>query len=369
MPDGNEIAVDAPEDIIGPQEERFRPAIQIPPIEWLAAMDAHRVRQPGQVGRNPRLQLQGFAEEQQWNAAQGLLNRAPPAPVQRGRINEAIINNELVYYGECPFSRKEEMDNAKVGNYFGMNQKAGLFGVEIELEGDLHEYHSKFWETKKDGSLRGGYEYVFTYPLVIEEAKAAIIMLQEHLVNTSKKINYSFRTSVHVHVNVLDLTRKQLNCFLYLSHMLEDALVNYSGASRVGNRFCLRSKDAEIKAELLKSFFSFKKGIKVFNNEEVKYSAINLASISNFGSVEFRSMRGTVDKDILFPWLDVLKRIKEYSLNTTVKEMSESFRIDPVLVVQGIFGEHFDKFNYPSLEQDLKEAYCRFIELPYIKVI
>jgi hypothetical protein len=220
---------------------------------------------------------------------------------------------------------------------------------------------------KKDGSLRGGYEYVFKAPLPLDKAKEAITALSKNSANNAE-LSFSFRTSVHVHVNVLELTRPQLFSFLYLSHLLEGALVKYSGESREGNRFCLRMKDAEWKIDALKSFFS-DRGVKKFSIEDMKYSAINLASLPLFGSIEFRSMRGTLDTEVLFPWLDVLYRIRDFAMHNSVTDIDRATRLNPEGIAFEVFGEHFDKFKYEELSKDIKEAHCRMIELPYIKEV
>ena len=266
-----------------------------------------------------------------------------------------------------PPLNKEEM---KVHHWLGINPLKGDFGIEVEVEGrrlpPFKSNKDSQWVYKKDGSLREGVEYVLVAPLPLDKAKESLSYLKERLADS--EVRFSFRTSIHVHVNVLDLSRSQLCSYLYLAHLLEDALVKYSGEHREGNRFCLRMKDAEWKIIALKEFFK-NKGLKMFSPLDMKYSAINLASLHMFGSIEFRSMRGTLDKGILFPWLDALYRIRDFAMHNSVKEIDEAIRLTPSGVAKEVFGEHFDKFNYLELEKDIKEAHCRLIELPYIKGI
>jgi len=253
-----------------------------------------------------------------------------------------------------------------IRQFLGFNKKGDL-GVEVEIEGENLLVKNPFWLAKNDGSLRGGVEFILHHPLSLQESKEVIHSLKEELRKNKAIISFSFRTSIHVHVNILELTKEELVSFLYLSHILEDALVNYSGEERTGNRFCLRTKDAEDKFFQLKSFITAPP-IKPFNEGLSKYTAINLASIANYGSIEFRSMRGTLDEEVLFPWLDVLISLRDKSKELSLKEISEGIKRGSVEVAQYIFGEHFSKFNYPDLVKDIEEAHCRLIEIPYLKI-
>ena len=292
-------------------------------------------------------------------------------PVGFANVNPFAILDDIARDApirKAPKKKEKDLKEIyKVRDYLGVHSVAGDFGIEVEVEGS-NLYNTRggdaYWLTKKDGSLRDGVEYVLHVPLSLDKTKEAIISLVKSLENS--KLIFSFRTSIHVHVNVLEMSRDNLLSFLYLSHLLEDSLVKYSGESREGNRFCLRMKDAEWKIEALKMFFKTE-GVRQFPSNDMKYSAINLASLHLFGSIEFRSMRGTLDTEVLFPWLDVLYRIRDFAIHNSVKEIDEAIRLTPAGVAKEVFGEHFELFNYPELEKDIKEAHCRLIELPYIK--
>lgn len=292
----------------------------------------------------------------------------PAIPVYFQEVLDQIraINN--IKDAAKPIKKEKDLKEIyKVRDYLGTRSIAGDFGIEVEVEGsNLYNTRGEdaYWNAKQDGSLRDGIEYVLHAPLSLDKTKEAILSLVDSLKNS--KLIFSFRTSIHVHVNVLEMSRDNLLSFLYLSHLLEDALVKYSGESREGNRFCLRMKDAEWKIEALKMFFKGR-GIKQFSPNDMKYSATNLASLHVFGSIEFRSMRGTLDTEVLFPWLDVLYRIRDFAIHNSVKEIDEAIRLSATGVAKEVFGEHFELFNYPELEKDIKEAHCRLIELPYIK--
>jgi len=276
------------------------------------------------------------------------------------------INRKGAEPVSVPQKEEVEKKNHTLNDYLNVGY-AGAFGIEIELEGKNLPIldRNKYWSRRKDGSLRGGMEYVFNAPLDLKESIKAIDFLNKALIKSDAQLDYSFRTSVHVHVNVLSFTKKELDSFLYLSHLFEDVLVKYSGDSREGNRFCLRTRDAEDKVDQLKQHIR-EKDFRFFEKEKVKYSAINLSSIGEFGSVEFRSMRGTTDTAILIPWLEVLGSLRDIAKGLTIKEIAEAYKKDQGGLYQAVFKEHSERFYYPEMWQDMRQSYLRLIELPYL---
>jgi len=264
--------------------------------------------------------------------------------------------------------KPEKMDKRTVGGYLGVNTK-GTFGIEIEVEGvNLLKAIAGKWTDKADGSLRGeSREYILRKPLNLDAAKVALQDLSKALAAHQSILQFSFRTSVHVHVNVLDMDKVQLHTFLYLAHLFENALVEYSGTERTGNRFCLRCTDAEYKIAAMCDFLSGGRFIGL-KEDALKYSAINLCPIMTQGSVEFRSMRGTLDPVILFPWLDVLQNIRDLSQGSSVKELANRAVSNPKQLIKDVFGKHLPLFEYSGLEKDLRHSYSMLIEMPHLKV-
>jgi hypothetical protein len=191
--------------------------------------------------------------------------------------------------------------------------------------------------------------------------------LVKSLTKKDTRLDFSFRTSTHVHLNVLNFTKKQIQALVYLSHLVEDLLVNYSGATRVGNRFCLRTKDAEHKIEAFKQWLTVPGWAKL-SQEELKYSAINIATIMQYGSIEFRSLRGTIEKEVVIPWLSVIKNLHDIAAIVPINEMEEIARKNPLDIINVVFKEHLPLFQYTGMEKDVADAYDRLIEIPYVTV-
>lgn len=189
----------------------------------------------------------------------------------------------------------------------------GLVGLEIEVEGEglIHE-HTPLWRADKDGSLRGeNAEYILRKPLSYASALDALDILRSELFQRNAKIEWSFRTSVHVHINVLRLTHQQLSNFLYTYILFEELMVQYCGDNRVNNRFCLRIRDADGLVDAVRNLiFDYR----FPNPDQYRYASVNLDALGKFGSLEFRAMRGTLDKTTLETWIGSLVRMRSFAM-------------------------------------------------------
>ena len=249
----------------------------------------------------------------------------------------------------------------------------GVFGVEIEVEGERLCAPTRGWRCTQDGSLRGRYpdqacEYVFEKPETLSTSVCMIHQLASEMKNTGSNLNFSFRTSTHVHVNVQHLTYPQFLTFLYTSVLLENVLMNFCGEERVNNRFCLRVQDAEFYVEHLKKIFSSTDEAFRIVEDVLRYSAINIGSVPKYGSVEFRGMRGTLDKDVLIPWLKTLYAIREFAVNqNSPHNVHDLFvKSSPEQFVREIVGDElFNIINYPGLKNDVRKSFSLSIELAY----
>lgn len=190
----------------------------------------------------------------------------------------------------------------------------GKFGVEVEVEGSgLRIVINDVWRTETDGSLRGEFphekaEYVFVKPLSLIRSIGALSSLQEHLADS--KLDFSFRTSVHVHLNVQKLTELQTMNIIYLYYLFEDILSDMWGEGRKGNRFCLRLSDCDgIWENLVTLFSTGLASVARMGEEAIRYGALNLYALRKYGSLEFRGMRGTLDGQLLGDWLKVINAL------------------------------------------------------------
>lgn len=165
-----------------------------------------------------------------------------------------------------------------------------LAGIEIELEGVESPSNSlRYWEAKSDGSLRdNGVEYVCSSPWGGLDLYNAIMEVDSELYSRSPK--ETWRCSTHVHVDVRDLTVKQLKRMILAYIFYERVLFRCSGFHRYKNNFCVAVGYAQEMVNILSSNWE-KDGSEFLNgvtSQWDKYTALNLLPMMSFGSVEFR---------------------------------------------------------------------------------
>lgn len=201
----------------------------------------------------------------------------------------------------------------KIFETLGLRKTEGDVGIELEMEFKGARFNPRPpqpWTIHNEGSLRGGMEYVTVRPLFVDEKRKALDDLFLSL-KDFKPIEKSPRTSVHVHVNVQQVEIPNFYSILVVYWLLENLLVNFCGETREGNLFCLRLKDADAVFRLacrdarysmtLNDLFVRRGG-----ERELRYAALNTSSLRRFGSLEFRSMRGTSDIDLIDMWSSAL---------------------------------------------------------------
>tara|TARA_Y100000310_G_scaffold344692_1_gene458841 strand:- start:1962 stop:2906 length:945 start_codon:yes stop_codon:yes gene_type:complete len=200
---------------------------------------------------------------------------------------------------------------SNVMNLFGLRQKAGEVGIEIEVEGENLIPSPEGWAHVRDGSLRGNsMEYLLERPIKREDTKKYLNRLGKAFKQGGFKLKKSDRTSVHVHLNVQKFNMIQVVNTVCIYYILEELMIGFCGENRTGNLFCLSSKDAEYPLLVLPNIIEEERWPHLKNNT-FKYASINLKAIPTYGSLEFRAMKGTVDFKLIETWIKMLLKIKD----------------------------------------------------------
>lgn len=249
---------------------------------------------------------------------------------------------------------------------------SGEIGLEIECEGsNLRIIDNSTWTTVQDGSLRGAFptgacEYVLKKPILGKNVKKAIELLKKDQLETVR-FDFSFRTSVHVHVNVGDLTMPQLLNFIYTYTLLESPLMRYCGEERQANRFCLRIKDAEAIIGFLKDAFRKPELLTKNNQGRYRYSAMNLEAIFKYGSVEFRGMKGNLEAEYIENWTKALLSLKEFAKRADdPHDIHDVFiSMPPSQFMETVLKDVYPFFSYQGEENDIIEDYSVSVEIPH----
>lgn len=243
----------------------------------------------------------------------------------------------------------------RVYEHYRINGSEGDVGIEIEAEGEglPWDIRNNFWKDEEDGSLRGGREYVLKRPIRIDAVPAAMDGLNNIFQEYGTALKFTHRTSVHVHVNVSQMELSDAKKFVFLSYLFDNVLAQLGGREIKGNRFALRMCDAQGMYFILREFFLSNH---IPNNNEAKYSSINICPINNYGSVEFRSMRGTNNKELITNWCKILINMREVSKEfPSMKDIYELAVSNPEQLIDKVFKEDCKAFfHYENIVQDVQ---------------
>lgn len=229
-------------------------------------------------------------------------------------------------------------------------------GIEFEFEGvktskpKLAEIKGSYWEEHKENSLHdSGLEFAFRQPMFGKDVIEAVSALLKAAKDEQWRI--SLRTGLHVHQEVRDMTYAQLVGELTYYALLEPALYAWAGDDRESNNFCapwykcegsvydaanivhlmykrLQSERAESLLQACENFH--------------KYAGLNLRPLHNFGSIEFRHLKTTIDPTRVFKWINIILSLKKAALNSpdsTMVIVTQSTKQGFKKLVYNIFGE------------------------------
>lgn len=198
----------------------------------------------------------------------------------------------------------------------GCRPQAGDIGIEIEIEADRippQDYVSSHWRLEHDPSLRGeSGEFVLKKPVKLEQLDKAFLELSTAMGKCETAIRPTYRAGVHVHINVQDLTPKQLITYIATYLMLEEVLITFCDKTRSGNHFCLRMSDASYSLDVITDTI-LSNNLQAMNTEDIRYASLNITSLFKYGSVEFRALESTTDFDRIKTWSAILYHLKEFS--------------------------------------------------------
>ncbi len=205
--------------------------------------------------------------------------------------------------------------NTKISRMAKVRKVDGDIGIEIECETKkaiADPYESPTWQLHAEGSLRGhGYEFVLRKPLSVPDSAKALVEWDQAMKKLGVQFVDSKRASVHVHINVQDKRILEVINILCAYWLIEPLLLNIAGEERKGNLFCLGINCADtVHSQLvanLKSGTFFQK----FSRDAYRYASINLEALYKFGSLEFRTLRGTQDITLIKTWSSELYSLVE----------------------------------------------------------
>ena len=196
-----------------------------------------------------------------------------------------------------------------------------LVGVEVEVE-NVQSIDPGlllcFWDMTEDGSLRNnGREFrTWACPLLYVEPA-----LRQLFYGLNHDVDFSKRCSIHVHIDVRQLTLSQLVGMMLTYTAVENLLFRFASLERRRNIFCVPVTETRLLTNTWADPINMLMGI---NQIWQKYSALNMLPIQKFGTIEFRQMPGTANVKQLLIWIDLLSRLRVYAYKTPLKTIIET---------------------------------------------
>lgn len=242
-----------------------------------------------------------------------------------------------------------------------------LVGIEVEAENftglDNSFDVTKCWRVSEDGSLRNsGVEFI-SLPMPARVVKSALELLFSSIPE-DHPLDFSKRTSIHIHMNVLDDTYEELLNLIMLYVVFEDALFRFAGGFRKKSIFCVPLKETTLLSPSILSDISLiTEGVRW-----LKYSACNLLPVSYLGTVEFRHLRGTDDIDTIVTWVELLCRLKlaakEHSFKDLQKDIfnlttTSQYYLFALSVFKDDLGKIFPEHKFPLTELDASVKFLK----------
>lgn len=238
---------------------------------------------------------------------------------------------------------------ATINNCVGASPQTGEVGIEIEVEGkNLPTEMQYSWSIHQDGSLKSlkpgdqTAEYVLRKPVARDKVGNVLRYFDKNWAEAGAIAHESLRTSVHVHLNFQKHTQVEAVNMAVLWYIFEEPLVAWCGEDRVNNLFCLRADDAE--AVILQLISAIRNGSMVQHlGDNIRYAALNMAALSKYGSIEIRSLRGTVDTQVIEAWVKVLLKLKDaaVSYENPIKIIQDFSSYGPEEFAVKVLGEEF----------------------------
>lgn len=244
-------------------------------------------------------------------------------------------------------------------------------GIEIELE-ELNEITPRnnaessalyrdlyyYWKIVDDGSLRnygGGLakEFVLLKGLFGTDLLDSLYIFDKYVHSLKVKPKCSDRTSVHIHLDVRNLEEEELTNLILLYTFSERVLFKYCGEERNKNIYCLSFEEAQgTNFEVV----DMNPASYVHNiTNESRYSALNLASISKFGTLEFRHHPGTYDIGRMTEWINIIMSLKRACREIKIDAETPG-RISSMGILNffnSVYKKYADKLFYTGIEADL----------------
>lgn len=173
-------------------------------------------------------------------------------------------------------------------------------GIEVEVEGfrAMSWPRTVYWQTDRDGSLKDQGMELISVPVAGRNIDYALLELEKAFAEQSPR--WSHRCSVHVHINVRNWKLSQLTSLIGTYAVFEHLFFSLVPSYRKATGYAYPLTD--IAPEQVSIGY-----------EDHKYAALNVGTcIKDYGTVEFRHMEGTADRNTLRRWIQLIVKLHDF---------------------------------------------------------
>lgn len=195
-----------------------------------------------------------------------------------------------------------------IRNTFGIGTnvqgKGFIAGVELEVE-SVKDWKDlpHGWIVETDGSLRNEGREFISPPLSRSSLETHFKMLHTNNLKYFPEWEpFTERTSIHVHVNVLDQTPEQVKSIVLWYALFEPVFFAMVAPVRRNNIHCVGLDQTFLNE-------TYKRSLPLFVQKWHKYTALNLLPVKSQGTIEFRHMDGHNDSTRFNEWVRTLENL------------------------------------------------------------
>jgi hypothetical protein len=199
-------------------------------------------------------------------------------------------------------------------------KKVADVGIELEIEGLNLPSPVPHWNSKPEGSLQNGIEYI-TKPIKADAVEVYVDNLRKYIQLSGGEIKPSYRCSTHIHVNMLPEATSDMLGFYVIFMMFEPLFLTLCGNQRNGNLFCMSSYDTGDAVILFNTLCRIVHQTRThgFGFSRGKYSSLNADRLSDLGTLEVRSFPLSVDGFTVSKWVKWLMNMRQMARDETDK--------------------------------------------------
>lgn len=197
-----------------------------------------------------------------------------------------------------------------------VKHEAQCVGVEIEAENASYtlDWSSTInkcnWQVTSDGSLRGDAVELISPPATISAIAAHLPIVYKDMEELGAR--GSLRTGTHVHFDMLDKSFEEIGAICTLYALIEPLLYSLLPPDREECIYCVPWYRAPNEAQALRDVLdaSTRQRVhRILELEACKYTGLNLQSLRNHGTIEFRMAPTFETSDDLVAWIKMLNQI------------------------------------------------------------